>query len=108
MLVRLATDDSKYNITKIECHIICIFLKNWSEYYNSIMIATINNNFLATWILGCGGCCLCSGWRRLPAVVIANSGAPFSNPGAVLRGLILTWARYGLQKQSLQGHLMIQ
>ena len=96
MLVRLATDDSKYNITKIECHIICIFLKNWSD--NSIMIDTNNNNFLATWILGCGGCCLCSRWRRLPAVVIAYSGTPVNNPGAVLRGLILTWARYILQK----------
>ena len=98
MLVRLATDDSKYNITKIECHTICICLKNWSEYYNSIMIDTNNNNFLATWILGCGGCCLCSRWRRLPAVVIAYSGTPVNNPGAVLRGLILTWARYILQK----------
>ena len=63
---------------------------------------------LVTWILGCGGCCLCSGWRRIPAAVIAYSGTPVNNPGAVLRGLILTWARYGLQKQSLQGHLMIQ
>ena len=65
---------------------------------SSVMIDTNNNNFLATWILGCGGCCLCSRWRRLPAVVIAYSGTPVNNPGAVLRGLILTWARYILQK----------
>ena len=47
MLVRLATDASKYDITKIECHAPFIFSKIGQNVYNSIIIYTNNNQFFS-------------------------------------------------------------
>ena len=47
MLVRLATDASKYDITKIECHAPFIFSKIGQNIYNSIIIYAENHQFFS-------------------------------------------------------------
>ena len=55
------------------------------------MIPFVNSLSLSTWGFGC---CFSSVWRSVPTVFIAHRGAPFYDPRAVLRVLVLTCALY--------------